>query len=535
MPISVHAKYRILDKTGSSKSAAINLVSRSIGRRRGWHGTRSGAALGYNEVTLAGRGDLRLHLIHPAYLQLNHDLINRGRTQHCRASPVVNLRHNESQGVGADPLFVHTDRGKWMTLRPMGPFDGRSGRDHGSQPGPRSRPQSVLGERLNGDAARRATTSKKLFHVMKRITLINNGSRKRVLLVSFAPLFAGGETHYIKLAKLLSPRYDLAALIAHPILQDRLRAIGVPVYRLDKALGRGRLFRYCICAYNLWQAIRDFRPDMVHLNGPLEGHCSFVPQYLGVPFVITRHNALSEQLSTCNTLLTRRSMRTAASVVCVSSVLERQVKKWGVDRTVVIPNWIDDPPSVTEYCPPSPSAAFRLLFVGRVLRDKGIHDLIHAMRKVPGATLAVVGDGPDTPVVRELATGLPVVFYGFRKDCSPFYQNADLLVFPSYPAFEGHPQVPIEGMAHGIPCLISDIEVALEAAANGEAAEVFRCGSVDDLAEKINYLHASPKRLKELSVRGLHRVNTAYTITQVQPLYFRVVDEAICSRGLSRG
>ena len=102
------------------------------------------------------------------------------------------------------------------------------------------------------------------------------------------------------------------------------------------------------------------------------------------------------------------------------------------------------------------------VFVGRIVRDKGIHELLAAFDRLPGeATLVLVG-----PFEAQLdpidATGLDliknhprIIHVGFQKDVRPFLCAADVLVFPSYR--EGFPNVPMQAGCFGLPSIVTDI------------------------------------------------------------------------------
>lgn len=104
----------------------------------------------------------------------------------------------------------------------------------------------------------------------------------------------------------------------------------------------------------------------------------------------------------------------------------------------------------------------RLLFVGRVIRTKGVRDAVRAMshlRDLP-VVLDVVGDGFDRQACEALATELgvdgAVTFHGrqLREDVDGFYERSDVFVFPSYREPGGN--VPYEALAHGLPVITAD-------------------------------------------------------------------------------
>jgi glycosyltransferase involved in cell wall biosynthesis len=104
----------------------------------------------------------------------------------------------------------------------------------------------------------------------------------------------------------------------------------------------------------------------------------------------------------------------------------------------------------------------RLLYVGRLVRTKGVRDAIRALGLMPGMAvhLDVVGDGFDRGACEDLAgqigLGGRVTFHGWlpRPRVEEFYRSADVFVFPSYREPGGN--VIFEAMGHGLPLVVSD-------------------------------------------------------------------------------
>ena len=109
-----------------------------------------------------------------------------------------------------------------------------------------------------------------------------------------------------------------------------------------------------------------------------------------------------------------------------------------------------------------PDGTVRLLFVGRLIRTKGVRDAGGALglaRDLP-VTLDIVGDGFDRTACEKLAADLgladQVRFHGRlpRDQVDSFYQAADIFVFPSYREPGG--SVVFEAMGQGLPLIVSD-------------------------------------------------------------------------------
>ena len=107
-------------------------------------------------------------------------------------------------------------------------------------------------------------------------------------------------------------------------------------------------------------------------------------------------------------------------------------------------------------------AEVRMLFVGRVIRTKGVRDAIRAFglaRDLP-AVLDVVGDGFDRAACESLTAGLGLTgrvrFHGRvdRAKVDDFYRAADIFVLPSFREPGG--TVVHEAMGYGLPLIVSD-------------------------------------------------------------------------------
>lgn len=98
------------------------------------------------------------------------------------------------------------------------------------------------------------------------------------------------------------------------------------------------------------------------------------------------------------------------------------------------------------------------LYVGRLIREKGLDDLLEAYGKVrsirPGICLLLVGDGADEPRLRARAASLPgVIFAGFLQpdELPDAYGAADVAVLPTLG--DSHGLVVQEAMASGLPVI----------------------------------------------------------------------------------
>lgn len=162
-------------------------------------------------------------------------------------------------------------------------------------------------------------------------------------------------------------------------------------------------------------------------------------------------------------VVTTEEMR--ASVLGRFPALER--------RTVVIPNYVD----TDLFCPgPEPGAGPpRLVFVGRLAREKNVAALIEAVRGLD-VDLDLIGDGPERAALAAQARDLPRVrLLGAlpHAELPARLRAATALVLPSL--YEGHPKVALEAMACGLPVIASDVPGIRAVVRSGETGLL--CGT----------------------------------------------------------
>lgn len=130
--------------------------------------------------------------------------------------------------------------------------------------------------------------------------------------------------------------------------------------------------------------------------------------------------------------------------------------------------------------------AVRMLYVGRVSKEKNLHVLTDAYRSILAAgwsaRLAIVGDGPYRAEMESALAGTPALFTGFVEGdaLAELYASSDFLVFPS--ATDTFGNVVLEAQASGIPVIVTDRGGPCENVAPGETGLVVAAGSAEALA-----------------------------------------------------
>jgi glycosyltransferase involved in cell wall biosynthesis len=183
--------------------------------------------------------------------------------------------------------------------------------------------------------------------------------------------------------------------------------------------------------------------------------------------------------------------------------------------------------------------ALVLVTAGRFVPVKGHDDLIAAFAQLPRAihdrplVLLMVGDGPLANALKRQAHALGVsdriVWTGWHTDPGPFYDAADLVVFPSQEK-ETFGNVILEAWAHAKPLVTSSFPGALELTHAGEDAVRVPCRDPSALARAIAEVLADEHGMTALARAGHARVvrdfSRAAVVGQYRALYDQLLNRA---------
>ncbi|WP_216524859.1 glycosyltransferase family 4 protein [Streptococcus lutetiensis] len=146
------------------------------------------------------------------------------------------------------------------------------------------------------------------------------------------------------------------------------------------------------------------------------------------------------------------------------------------------------------------------LFLGRIVPEKGIHYLIDAYSEVKtDKKLVIAGGASDTDsyyeeLRKKASNNENIIFTGFvqGQELEELYSNAYVYVLPS--DLEGMPLSLLEAMSYGNCCLTSDIEECSDVME--DCGVTFKQSSVEDLANKLQYLSDSEKVVQKLKLES---------------------------------
>ncbi len=255
-----------------------------------------------------------------------------------------------------------------------------------------------------------------------------------------------------------------------------------------------------------------FKPyDIIHFHA--EGPSAMVPlaKFFRKRCIVTVHG-LDWQRSKWGGFATRFlkygekcAAKYADEIIVLSKNVQEYFKNTYNRDTVFIPNGIDKPESEEADIIKEKYSLAKdgyILFLGRLVPEKGVHFLINAYKKTDITLPLVIAGGAShtgeyEKELHELAgNDKRIIFTGFveGKELGELYSNALLYVLPC--ELEGMPISLLEAMSYGNACLTSDISECTEVCEN--RAVYFKSGDENDLREKLEELIDSPEKIKEL-------------------------------------
>ena len=156
---------------------------------------------------------------------------------------------------------------------------------------------------------------------------------------------------------------------------------------------------------------------------------------------------------------------------------------------------------------------FVFIFVGRLVKDKGIRELVNAFSSLlqdhPNAKLLLLGrfeshlDPIDPLTLKTIETTPQIITAGYQLDVRPFLAMADVFVLPSYR--EGFPNVVMQAGAMNLPSIVTDINGANEIILDGQNGLIVPPKDETQLAAAMQRLLEDDGMRKQMaaSARGL--------------------------------
>src|SRR5690554_6849833 len=201
----------------------------------------------------------------------------------------------------------------------------------------------------------------------------------------------------------------------------------------------------------------------------------------------------------------------------------------GIDTSLFSPDGITEEAKNTLRTKLNLSADdFVFVFVGRLVGDKGINELVSAFKRISESAnqrisesanqriskLLLVGSfesdlDPLLPeTLKEIEANPKIISVGYQKDVRPYFAISDVLVFPSYR--EGFPNVVMQAGAMGLPSTVSNINGCNEIIVEGENGIIFSVKNTEALLRSMQKMKEDKAYYQELKSNARAMIQNRY-------------------------
>ena len=307
-------------------------------------------------------------------------------------------------------------------------------------------------------------------------------------------------------------------------LKKEISDIGcIPVdYKLNRSSVNP--FTELINCINLYFLIRKIKPEFIFsysskpvIYGSLISYFLKIPQTFslieGLGYIFTKYNKNNILINYFVKLIViqlyKFSLKHNKKIFFLnkSDIYEFQTKKLvNIDQTKFL-DGIGLDLSYFKYKEPIIQKNFIFLFVGRLLKEKGVYEFIEAAKKIKkinnnikfmvvGNTDKNPGTIPSDEIEKWRNDGI-IEWIKFTRDVRPYIEQCSVFVLPSYYR-EGLPRVIQEAMAIGRPIITCDSVGCRETVEHEKNGFLVNIRDVKDLVEKMKSFISNPKLIKEM-------------------------------------
>ena len=355
----------------------------------------------------------------------------------------------------------------------------------------------------------------------------------------------------------LSEKYDVVALSSpgEPLERVReregVRTIAVPMERHIS------LMKDLKALLTMIKTLRKERPYMIHSMTPKAGLlCMVAGKLTGVPVRIHTFTGLVWPTSTG---LKRKILMLTDKLTCACAtniipegqgvkndliagkITKKPLKVLGYGNVMGVDmEHFSRRPEVLKLMEElnlRDASKFTFLFVGRIVKDKGINELVGAFKKIyseyPDIRLILVGPYEDNldPISQETRDAISayddIVAVGKKmgEELLAYYAVADCFVMPSYR--EGFPNTVLEAGAMGLASIVTDINGSREIIVDGENGMIVPPQNEERLYQAMKVMLTSPADREKLAGNARKMIADRFEQSFVRKCLYEYYDEVI--------
>lgn len=401
----------------------------------------------------------------------------------------------------------------------------------------------------------------------------------KILLVNkFHFLKGGSEKYYFDLAKLLKEKGHEVAFFS---MQDEKNIkTNCKEYFVEKSdMNSKNIFKALGVIYSsknkkaMEKALNDFKPDIVHLNNfqrQLSASIIKPIKKRNIPIVFTAHDLqaicpaivmLDNDKNICEKCLkgkyincikgkcvknsSLKSLLGAVEgkyyrgasiyskqidrIITPSEFYKKKLEEDGIDSKKIISlhNFIN----IDDYDVKLEDEGYALYY-GRIIKEKGVMNLLEAFKNIKNCKLYIAGTGPDEEKVKQyiknnnITKNVKLLGFLDSNGVKEYVRKARFVIIPSV-WYENCPYSVLETLAMGKPIIGSDLGGIPELVKNNENGLIYKYNNIEDLKNKMQNLIENKDKAVKLGEKAKKIARKAFSKENYYNKIIRVYEELI--------
>lgn len=301
-------------------------------------------------------------------------------------------------------------------------------------------------------------------------------------------------------------------------------------------------FKDLAALWNLYRLLKREKPEMVHTHTPKAGLLGMLAaQLAGVPVrlhtvagmpLLERQGLIRKVLELAEKLTYRCATKVYPNSLAMKQLIEshkycspKKLKVIGNGSSNGIDTSVFDPQLFTAQSRNQTRESIGIspndivyCFVGRMVADKGIKELVEAFLKISQhnryTKLLLIGpfesdlDPLNNFIVEKILNHPSIIWKDFQPDVRPYLSISDIFVFPSYR--EGFPNVVMQAGAMNLPCIVTNINGCneiIQQEKNGIIVPVKNSKALQNAMEQLTH---NAELRKKLSINARQMIAARY-------------------------
>lgn len=332
--------------------------------------------------------------------------------------------------------------------------------------------------------------------------------------VTLAKQLGGGEVQQRLLMRHLAHYPIEQSLICPPIIQD---------FFTEKPINNLKQIQPI---QGLFSGHNKVKADLYHTHCGRSIYWGFVEKLLTrKPYIATRR--VPDPIK--DRLISRLAYGKADKLIAITQAVARQLPHNIDHETVTIchsalAQSYQKQPSFKTLNTQSP----HILQVGNLLTHKGYHTTLATAKQLaqthPNITITILGQARDPDITSSIEKLPNIQYKGMTPNPQPYYEQADLFIFPSWE--EGMGSSLLEAMNHGLPIIATDVGGIPEVIEHNTSGLLIQPRSVKALYNAIITLLESPQLAQQLGQNG-HQKLLDFLPESMAQCYFNCYQECL--------